>query len=578
MVGRSMLVLAALLLYSVSLGFTGEWTSLPQLGAPPFTEDGGLGDFTPSDSPALRDTWADGSPSESPSARSTGSMAYASQSDRVIIFGGSAPAGQGSSILLNETWAYDFNSNTWTNMSPTISPRGFHDPIVYDSESDRVILFGGILRWKSGGVPRTYFSNEIWAYDFNSNTWTNLTPSESPTGRYGHALAYDSESDRTILFGGFTEVGGRNDETWSYDLNSNSWTEMNPTSIPPPRDTHAMAYDAESDRVILLGGDVGGIVLSNRTWAYDFNADKWTEMNPATSPPARWTHTMAYDAESDRILLFGGKNSPDGPPNSETWSYDFNANMWANMNAGRSPSIWGVRRMAYDSESDRTVLFGSTSFPQPYGNETWAYDLNVNEWAPLTSVAGNLTIEVGPLISTFIAGRPAIFEFDVLHDGVPTDDVTVRWLLRILDPDQDIAEGSAIGLGAGRFRIEITAQQTNNLLIGTFELLITATGASGTTAIERIPFTIVPGPDWYIAQFEEFMRGVNYRIGLIAGEVDQVQSDAANATKSLAGLGSLVSIAVVLASASLVVSGATLVLLVLTLRSIRPKTRTRRDS
>jgi hypothetical protein len=36
-----------------------------------------------------------------------------------------------------------------------------------------------------------------------ANTWTNMNPSTHPGARSGHAMAYDSESDRVILFGGY---------------------------------------------------------------------------------------------------------------------------------------------------------------------------------------------------------------------------------------------------------------------------------------------------------------------------------------------------------------------------------------
>ncbi len=53
----------------------------------------------------------------------------------------------------------------------------------------------------------------------------------------------------------------------------------------------------------------------------------WTELAPATSPPARSTHGMAYDGESDRIVLFGGwVGGLDTASMDDTWAYDFNAN------------------------------------------------------------------------------------------------------------------------------------------------------------------------------------------------------------------------------------------------------------
>ncbi len=140
--------------------------------------------------------------------------------------------------------------------------------MAYASQSDRIVLFGG-----HGVGPRSGFAgtNQTWAYDFNSNTWTNMQPTTKPPGRFDHAMAYDSQSDRIIVFGGRNVFDGN--ETWAYDFDANTRTNMNPVTTPPPLSadsTPAMAYDSESDRIILVAGE---------TWAYDFNTNTWTNLN-----------------------------------------------------------------------------------------------------------------------------------------------------------------------------------------------------------------------------------------------------------------------------------------------------------
>ncbi len=141
-------------------------------------------------------------------------------------------------------------------------------------------------------------------------------------------MAYDAESDRVILFGGIT--GGDNDETWAYDFNTNTWTNMEPAARPTRRPSHALAYDAESDRVVLFGGHQSA-VHSDGTWAYDFNTNTWTKMEPPTQPLKLAEHNLAYDAESDRGVLFGGDDSDSFLHSNETWAYDLNANTWTDL-------------------------------------------------------------------------------------------------------------------------------------------------------------------------------------------------------------------------------------------------------
>ncbi|MEE9237841.1 MAG: kelch repeat-containing protein, partial [Thermoplasmata archaeon] len=135
------------------------------------------------------------------------------------------------------------------------------------------------------------------------STWTDVNPAPRPSPRFYHAMAYDSESDRVVLFGGFVvtdppeaEVG---DDTWAYDVNTDTWTNMDPVSRPSPRFYHAMAYDSESDRVVLFGGSTA-TTFSDETWTYDLNTNTWTDVTPAVGPSGRANQGMAYDAESDR--------------------------------------------------------------------------------------------------------------------------------------------------------------------------------------------------------------------------------------------------------------------------------------
>ncbi len=311
--------------------------------------------------------WTLMAPLTHPSGRAPYNLAYDSESDRVILFGGTSDGVQQS-----DTWAYDFNNDSWIEMNPPVRPfsRTWH-ALAYDSESDRVILFSGY------GIG---YRNDTWAYDYNADTWTNMNPSVAPIGRGEHSMAYDSESDRVILFGGYN-FGSRFD-TWAYDYNANTWTEMSTLGNPPPTSGGpGMAYDSESDRIIIFGG-AGFSSARNETWAYDYNADTWTEMDPAQSPSPRTGYGMVYDAGSDVIIRFGGHVWESGY-NNETWAYDYDNDTWTNMRPASSPSPRTVQGMAFDSESDRTVLFGGGSGFQE-SSETWVYKYSALAREPST--------------------------------------------------------------------------------------------------------------------------------------------------------------------------------------------------
>ena len=311
-------------------------------------------------------------PATVPSPRSDHDMAYDAESDRAILFGG-----WNGLVPQGDTWAYDFNTNEWALMNPATgpSPRFLH-AMAYDAESDRVILYGGV---QTESLTPT---NDTWAYDFNTNTWTNRIPQNPPPARWGR-MAYDAESDRVILFGGASgHVAVVFNDTWAYDFNNNTWAEKSPR--PSKGTSHAMAYDAQSDRIVVYGGESAPFQSVVGTWVYHYNDDTWVDMNPNPRPPEGFHYASDYDAESDRVVLWGGL-SPVFVP--EVWSYNLNTNAWESKSTNEGPSKRNLHRMVYDQDSDRSVTFGGRWPPSSetrFNNETWAYDLNENSWTSLS--------------------------------------------------------------------------------------------------------------------------------------------------------------------------------------------------
>jgi len=281
---------------------------------------------------------------EHPYPSTWGVMAYDSESAKIIQFGG-VPQNDYSS---SETWIYDTQLNTWTNASPIIHPdRRTAHVMAYDYESDVVILHGGAISVDDN--PRRIYMkyNDTWAYDYNSNTWTNMNSTGLDVGVAEAQMVYDSESDRCIMVGGYyiypyddPREEYHATETWAYDFNSNNWENITTTPHPQYRYDHSLAYDSESDRVILFGGWTYGDngLIQNETWVFDYNTKKWEKMLPTYSP-RRIGHKMTYDAESDLVILFGGLVVPDLSKFYNTvFTYDYNANNWTIMPSNLCPT------------------------------------------------------------------------------------------------------------------------------------------------------------------------------------------------------------------------------------------------
>ena len=313
----------------------------------------------------------------SPSSRGYVSMAYDAESERVILFGGQTGNISDPAPCNGETWAYDVAANKWTEMKPALGPGSRSAAeLTYDAESDRVILYGG-------GNEAKWDLNDTWAYDYNTNTWTEMA--KGPPNHLGARIAYDAESDRIILFGGFDMSGFFYNDTWAYDSSSDTWKEMKPSTSPPGRNYQAMAYDAKSDRVNVWGAlYTSREPIEDSVWSYDFNTNTWQEMKPGGGPLPRSRDypAMVYDAESDRMILYGG--FPQG--GDETWAYDHKANAWTKLEPSTVPGKLSKHAMVYSAAADRVILFGGqvgwTEFE--YTGETWTYDLNANTWTNVT--------------------------------------------------------------------------------------------------------------------------------------------------------------------------------------------------
>ncbi|MFW9926938.1 MAG: hypothetical protein ACFFDM_09240, partial [Candidatus Thorarchaeota archaeon] len=67
-------------------------------------------------------------------------------------------------------------------------------------------------------------------------------------------------------------------------------------------------------------------------------------------PDGRANLMMAYDNESDVVVIYGGWNEPLPYELGDTWSYDYNSNKFVDMNPAFAPPVREVSSMVYDSQ------------------------------------------------------------------------------------------------------------------------------------------------------------------------------------------------------------------------------------
>ena len=308
-----------------------------------------------------------------PPHRGYHSMAYDSESDVIILHGGQLDTSQ----VHDDIWTYKTSTNTWTQMA-TLAPEV--GTLAYATESDQVINYIFIKLASAGWTPL----GKLLTYDFNSDTWLKTDSNKTPYGYIGAQMAYDSESDQVILFGGYNLKNGTYlNDTFSYNLNTNSWKKMEPETSPPGRNYQVMVYHPALDRVVMFGGSTPDNPL-NDTWEYDFNTDTWEMVNVSNAPPDYYYGSMVYVSSLDRIIMFGGLSLSMLGATNDMWMFDHTNNTWTELTPEIVPSERAWHAMAYDAAADKIVLFGGGPDKLAFTDETWVYDPQANMWTDMT--------------------------------------------------------------------------------------------------------------------------------------------------------------------------------------------------
>lgn len=296
-------------------------------------------------------------------------MVYDPVSQKVIIFGGIDNVDLFT--FTDDMWAYDYSTNTWTELHPTVNLSARMNPSwVYNSDNQSVFLFGGM---DSRGRKA-----DTWIFNYSDTQWTQIFPEASPPARDSHSMIYNQVNQKVILFGGYGASSYKMlNDTWAYDYTTNTWIELTPTVSPSARYGHTMIYDDVSQKGILFGGHTWDDenqtwVFHNDTWTYDYTTNTWTELFPHSYPSARYWHSMTFDSVSKKVILFGGIGDPDNKLN-DTWIYDYLSNDWVQDPSEVHPSGRFGHDMVFDSANQKIILFGGRNNNGTILNDTWAY-------------------------------------------------------------------------------------------------------------------------------------------------------------------------------------------------------------
>jgi hypothetical protein len=266
-------------------------------------------------------------------------------------------------------------AQTWSQDGP---PPRYHHTGVYDIVTDQLVVFGGL---QESLVPL----NDLWSspkivgagqtITTDPYLWAQLSPTGTiPAARYGHGAAYDSVSNRMIMFGGGSSSTSCLNDLWLLDdANSSdgtpSWVqEIASGTAPPARLGFVAQYDTTSNSLVIFGGNNCAGTYLNDVWVLnnangEVGTPTWTELTPSgTAPSAREYASSIFDSTNNVLTIYAGDQGSTGL--ADVWSLS-NANgtggtpTWTHITpTGTAPVARTGQSSVYDSTNNRLIMYG----------------------------------------------------------------------------------------------------------------------------------------------------------------------------------------------------------------------------
>lgn len=371
------------------------------------------------------DKWSKPHPPAMPVDREGTSMVYDEARGQVVLFGGFGRNNIGE--FFGDTWTWD--GTAWRQETPANSPPALvFASMAYDSAREKVVLFGGLQSDRR-------VSNQTWTWD--GTKWTLENPALSPPARNFASMTFDGGRGEVVLFGGevcdesgCTELLG---DTWVW--NGVNWVEQHPATSPSPRAAHRLAYDAPRSRVVMFGGVACQDPLvplpsppvsilpppcSNLAETWVWENGNWAQQKPVDSPSARQSPNMTYSAVANGIVLEGGYDGAERPPDTWIW----NGTNWRAIAFEPYPLPRLNSLLAYHAGSKKAMLFGGVTDGAPALRDTWTWD--GSRWTEQHPALAPLTSEG---VVAYHAGSDSVVLFTNRGETWTWDGV--NWLPRI---------------------------------------------------------------------------------------------------------------------------------------------------
>ena len=359
---------------------------------------------------------------------------YATASElngKIYVIGGAKTQG-GGSYSLDSVEIYDVASNSFSNgVSLPVPLRGASSV----SANGKIYVIGG--RTNSG------FSNQVYAFDPTSNTWSAVSTAPFAVA-YGGAFYLASENS-IYFFGGLlgepTSSANFFGKCYSYDIAGNSWSFVANMQIKTAN--FAVAYDQASSKVYIVGGTWYDSSANNEIPFYDIQIFDASLKNFSSgtlpilpSPWSRFNNCAGFI--SNKLYLLAGANvvCVDLYDTSTGTFYEPNKRMGEDISGGAS--------FVYDNK----FYIVDGGFFSPLTGKVLVYDPSSNYWTTKNGVDPQARIypafgsyDDKLVISSGMNTSGAVLNTAYFYD--PSSD-SFSQISGALDPNPSLAPASAV--------------------------------------------------------------------------------------------------------------------------------------
>ncbi|KAJ3490764.1 hypothetical protein NLJ89_g11405 [Agrocybe chaxingu] len=303
------------------------------------------------------------SPSPSPFPRYGHALpATANSKGELYLFGGLVRESPRNDVYQFSTTTNSASLFHTTGVAP--SPRMGHASALV---ANVVIVWGGDTNTDPNSKATDKHDNGLYLLNLKTQEWNLLEVSgPAPVGRYGHAVTM--VGTKFFVFGGQVDGEFLND-LWAFDLNSlktrSAWEQWEPVTSERPAQRTGHVCITFEDQIIVFGG-TDGKYHYNDTWSFNLQTRRWTELQCiGFIPSPREGHAAAI--VGNVIYVFGGRGV-DGKDLDDLAAFKISNQRWYMFqNMGPSPSGRSGHAMA--SIGTRVFVLGGESFSPSKGDD-----------------------------------------------------------------------------------------------------------------------------------------------------------------------------------------------------------------